>query len=116
MLDLFSQLCKVWTKKIELCEDSHFQLQLLYENDSVQCIMQHWLVLFSNNLITDQKDSEDVSDSENISSCSSDSEQSQEAKDDDGEDVAVVQLSWKPSRGPVSLGEWEQHTKVSCLR
>ena len=27
-----------------------------------------------------------------------------------------MQLSWKPSGGPVSLGEWEQHTKVSCLR
>lgn len=59
----------------------------------------------------DQQDAENVSDSENVSSCSSDSEESEEAKDDDGEDVAVVQLSWKPSGGPVSLGEWEQHTK-----
>lgn len=112
----FLSYVKFGQKKQSCVRTLNFQLQLLYENDSVQCIMQHWLVLFSNNLITDQKDSEDVSDSENISSCSSDSEQSQEAKDDDGEDVAVVQLSWKPSRGPVSLGEWEQHTKVSCLR
>ena len=81
----------------------------------VQCIMQHLLILFPNNL-TDQRAAENVSDSENISSCSSDSEESEEAKDDDGEDVAVVQLSWKPSGGPVSLGEWEQHTKVSFLR
>lgn len=72
------------------------------------------LILFPNNL-TDQQDAENVSDSDNISSCSSDSEESEEAKDDDGEDVTVVQLSWKPSGGPVSLGEWEQHTKVSCL-
>ena len=108
------------------CEDSQpltstFLRRETFENDShmdgldVQCIMQHLLILFPNNL-TDQQDAENVSDSENISSCSSDSEESEEAKDDDGEDVAVAQLSWKPSGGPVSLGEWEQHTKVSCLR
>ena len=129
MLDLFSWLCKDWTKKIIATagrEDSPsststFLKKETFENDShmdgldVHCIMQHLLILFPNNL-TDQQDAENVSDSENVSSCSSDSEEREEAKDDDGEDVAVVQLSWKPSGGPVSLGEWEQHTKVSCLR
>ncbi|KAJ7334369.1 hypothetical protein OS493_014680 [Desmophyllum pertusum] len=58
----------------------------------------------------DQRDSENVSDSD-LSSSSSDSEESRLTKDIDEEEIAVVRLSWKPSGGPVCLGEWEQHTK-----
>lgn len=50
--------------------------------------------------------------SDNDLSSSSDSEESRLTEDIDEEDVAVVRLSWKPSGGPVCLGEWEQHTKV----
>ena len=62
----------------------------------------------------DQKYSENVSDND-VSSSSSDSEESQVTEGNDGEEVAVVKLSWKPSGGPVCLGEWEQHTKVRDL-
>ena len=62
----------------------------------------------------DQKYSENVSDNDVLSS-SSDSEESRVTEDIDGEEVAVVRLSWKPSGGPVCLGEWEQHTKVRDL-
>ncbi|XP_078366320.1 zinc finger CCCH-type with G patch domain-containing protein-like [Oculina patagonica] len=57
----------------------------------------------------DQRDSENVSD--NDLSSDSDSEESRLTEDFDEEELAVVRLSWKPSGGPVSLGEWEQHTK-----
>lgn len=50
--------------------------------------------------------------SDNDLSSSSDSEESRLTEDIDEEEVAVVRLSWKPSGGPVCLGEWEQHTKV----
>ena len=53
-----------------------------------------------------------MSDSD-LSSSSSDSEESRLTKDIDEEEIAVVRLSWKPSGGPVCLGEWEQHTKAS---
>lgn len=62
------------------------------------------------NSFADQRDSENVSD-DDLSS-SSDSEESRLTEDIDEEEVAVVRLSWKPSGGPVCLGEWEQHTKV----
>ena len=54
-----------------------------------------------------------VSD-DDISSSSSDSEESRgiAGDADEGADIAVVRLSWKPSGGPVCLGEWEQYTKV----
>jgi len=59
----------------------------------------------------DQRDSENVSDDDDSSS-SSDSEKSHGVGQDiEGEETAVVRLSWKPSGGPVCLGEWEQHTK-----
>ena len=60
--------------------------------------------------ITDQRDSENVSDND-LSSLSSDSEESHLTEIDEDE-MAVVRLTWKPSGGPVCLGEWEQHTKV----
>ena len=62
------------------------------------------------NPFADQRNSENVSD-DDLSS-SSDSEESRLTEDIDEEEVAVVRLSWKPSGGPVCLGEWEQHTKV----
>ena len=63
----------------------------------------------------DQRDSENVSDDDDSSS-SSDSEKSHGVGQDiEGEETAVVRLSWKPSGGPVCLGEWEQHTKVSHI-
>lgn len=49
-----------------------------------------------------------MSDSD-LSSLSSDNEEVDE------DQVAVVQLACKPSGGPVCLGEWEQHTKVSLV-
>ena len=58
--------------------------------------------------ITDQSNAENVSDSD-LSSLSSDNEEVDE------DQVAVVQLACKLSGGPVCLGEWEQHTKVSLV-
>jgi len=56
-----------------------------------------------------------VSDND-VSSSSSDSEESHGVdRDIEGEETAVMRLSWKPSGGPVCLGEWEQHTKVSHI-
>ena len=60
--------------------------------------------------VTDQRDSENVSD--NDLSSSSDSEESRLTEEIDEDEIAVVRLSWKPTGGPVCLGEWEQHTKV----
>ena len=53
---------------------------------------------------------EGPSDDESLSSISSDSEENKVANDDEEEEV---RLAWKPSGGPVSLGDWEQHTTVS---
>lgn len=65
----------------------------------------------------DPRESESVSD-DDFSSSSSDNEDTSNVrgdKDNDEENV-VVRLSWKPSTGPISLGEWEEHTKVSALQ
>ncbi len=74
------------------------------------CLIYDFFCLIIIYSFTDQRDSENVSD--NDLSSDSDSEESRLTEDFDEEELAVVRLSWKPSGGPVSLGEWEQHTKV----
>ena len=83
-------------------------MRVVYSFPTPKTACQHGLFLIN---FTDQQDSENVSDNE-ISSSSSDSEESRVTEDNDVEEIAVVRLSWKPSGGPVCLGEWEQHTKV----
>lgn len=60
----------------------------------------------------DPRESESVSD-DDFSSSSSDNEDTSSVRGDrdNDEEKVVVRLSWKPSTGPICLGEWEEHTK-----
>lgn len=65
----------------------------------------------------DPRESESVSDDDFSSSCSDNEDMSSVRGDrDNDEEKVVVRLSWKPSTGPICLGEWEEHTKVSSLQ
>ena len=99
-------------------EEGHLIKSLIIINKLIK-VHKLWILKFENLLISsintnscaDQRDSENVSDNDHLSS--SDCEESKLTEDIDEDELAVGRLSWKPTGGPVCLGEWEQHTKVN---
>ena len=65
----------------------------------------------------DDQDFESVSDDDDdddydVSSLSSVSEPGKLIGGDGGEDDDTLRMAWKPMGGPLTLGDWEQHTRV----